>query len=52
MMEKLDDLRLFVQVAQAGRFTRAAARLGMSQSNLSYAIKALERRLGLKLLAC
>lgn len=48
-MEKLDDLRLFVQVAQAGSFTRAAARLGMSQSNLSYAIKALERRLGLKL---
>jgi DNA-binding transcriptional LysR family regulator len=47
----LDDLALFMAVADERSFTRAAARLGLSQSALSHAVKALEERLGLRLLA-
>ncbi|TWA88646.1 DNA-binding transcriptional LysR family regulator [Azospirillum brasilense] len=47
----LGDLAAFAVVAEEGSFTRAAARLGMSQSALSHAMKALEDRLGLRLLA-
>ncbi|MDQ2105497.1 LysR family transcriptional regulator [Azospirillum isscasi] len=47
----LSDLAAFAVVAEEGSFTRAAARLGMSQSALSHAMKALEDRLGLRLLA-
>ncbi len=46
-----DDLALFVAVAEARGFTSAAKRLGMSQSALSHAIRALEERLGIRLLA-
>ena len=49
--DDLNDLAAFVAVADAGSFTRAAARLGMSPSALSHAIKALEARLGVRLLA-
>jgi DNA-binding transcriptional LysR family regulator len=38
-------------VAEERSFTRAAARLGMSQSALSHAMRGLERRLGIQLLA-
>jgi DNA-binding transcriptional LysR family regulator len=38
-------------VADQGSFTRAAAELGMSQPALSHAMKALEERLGVRLLA-
>jgi len=38
-------------VAEQGSFTRAAAELGMSQSALSHAMKALEERLGVRLLS-
>ncbi|MNR83824.1 HTH-type transcriptional regulator DmlR [compost metagenome] len=48
--DELSDLAAFATVAEEGNFTRAAARLGMSQSALSHAIKALEQRLGLVLL--
>ncbi|GGC07057.1 LysR family transcriptional regulator [Oxalicibacterium flavum] len=48
--DELNDLAAFAAVADEGSFTRAAARLGMSQSALSHAIKALERRIGLPLL--
>ncbi|MNK04300.1 HTH-type transcriptional regulator DmlR [compost metagenome] len=48
--DDLSDLAAFVTVAEEGNFTRAAARLGMSQSALSHAIKALEQRIGLPLL--
>jgi len=48
--DELNDLAAFAAVADEGNFTRAAAKLGMSQSALSHAIKALERRIGLPLL--
>ena len=46
----LDDLSAFLIVAREGSFTRAAAKLGISQSALSYTIKELEARLKLRLL--
>lgn len=49
MRENLNDLTAFVTVAREGSFTRAAARLGVSQSALSQTIRALEERLGLRL---
>lgn len=47
----LDDLAAFASVARARSFTRAAAELGLSPSALSHAMKALEKRLGVPLLA-
>src|ERR671920_1644030 len=47
----LDDLLAFVAVGQERSFTRAAAKLGVSQSALSHTIRELEARLGLRLLA-
>ncbi len=47
----LDDLAAFAAVANARSFTRAAATLGLSPSALSHAMKALEARLGVRLLA-
>jgi len=44
------DLAAFVAVAQEGSFTRAAARLGVSQSALSQTMRSLEERLGIRLL--
>lgn len=49
--DELNDLAAFVAVADEESFTRAAARLGMSPSALSHAMKGLEGRLGLRLLA-
>jgi DNA-binding transcriptional LysR family regulator len=46
----LDDLMAFAGVARARSFTRAAAALGTSTSNLSHTIKRLEGRLGMRLL--
>lgn len=46
----LNDLLAFVTVAREGSFTRAGAVLGVSQSALSQAIKALEARLEIRLL--
>lgn len=46
----LNDLLAFVTVAREGSFTRAGALLGVSQSALSQAIKALEERLEIRLL--
>jgi DNA-binding transcriptional LysR family regulator len=46
----LNDLLLFMAVAEERSFTKAAARLGTSQSTLSHTIKQLEERLGLRLL--
>lgn len=47
---ELNDLLWFLAVAEERSFTRAAARLGTSQSTLSHTIKDLEARLGLRLL--
>jgi DNA-binding transcriptional LysR family regulator len=49
--EELADLNAFVTVAEERSFTRAAAKLGTSQSALSYTIRRLETRLGIRLLA-
>ena len=48
--DELGDLAAFLAVAEARSFTRAAAKLGTSQSALSHTIKRLESRLGLRLL--
>jgi DNA-binding transcriptional LysR family regulator len=48
--DNFSDLIAFIAVAREGSFTRAAARLGLSQSALSHAIRALETRLQLRLL--
>ncbi|MDD0974197.1 LysR family transcriptional regulator [Pseudomonas fontis] len=45
----LTQLEIFSQVAQLRGFTRAALRLGISQSAVSHAIKALEQELGVSL---
>lgn len=47
----LDDLAAFATVARTRSFTRAGAELGLSPSALSHAMKALELRLGVRLLA-
>src|SRR6187399_1756861 len=47
---ELGDLVAFVAVAQERSFTRAAAKLGVSQSALSYTVRRLEMRLGVRLL--
>jgi DNA-binding transcriptional LysR family regulator len=46
----LNDLTAFVTVARERSFTRAAAKLGISQSSLSHIIRDLETRLGIRLL--
>jgi DNA-binding transcriptional LysR family regulator len=46
----LNDLAAFLAVARERSFTRAAAKLGMSQSSLSHIIRDLETRLGIRLL--
>src|SRR3954471_24188309 len=48
--ENLGDLAAFLAVARERSFTRAAARLGVSQSALSQTVRGLEARLGLRLL--
>lgn len=48
--EHLNDLASFAVVARERSFTKAAAKLGVSQSALSQTIRTLERRLGLPLL--
>jgi len=47
---ELGDLVAFVAVAEERSFTRAAAKLGLSQSALSYTVRRLETRLGVRLL--
>ncbi len=46
----LNDLRACLAVARERSFTRAAAKLGVSQSALSHTLRALEQRLGVRLL--
>ena len=48
--EDLIDMLWFMAVAEERSFTKAAARLGTSQSTLSHTIKRLEARMGLRLL--
>src|SRR5438309_1478579 len=46
----VNDLLAFLAVARERSFTKAAAKLGVSQSALSHTIRGLEARLGLRLL--
>ncbi|WP_083615984.1 DNA-binding transcriptional regulator YafC [Pantoea sp. 1.19] len=46
-----DELRIFVAVVESGSFSRAAQRLDMANSAVSRAVKKLEARLGVTLLA-
>jgi DNA-binding transcriptional LysR family regulator len=48
--DELGDLTAFLAVAEERSFTRAAAKLGTSQSALSHTVRRLEGRLGLRLL--
>lgn len=48
--DELNDLSVFMAVADDSNFTRAAARLGISQSAVSHTIRRLEASIGLKLL--
>lgn len=48
--EELGDLLAFLAVVEAGSFTKAAVRIGTSQSALSYTVQRLEARLGVRLL--
>ncbi|MGH9640966.1 MAG: LysR family transcriptional regulator, partial [Terriglobales bacterium] len=47
----VNDLLAFLAVARERSFTRAAAKLGVSQSALSHTIRGLEERIGVRLLA-
>jgi DNA-binding transcriptional LysR family regulator len=49
--DELSVLAAFVAVAEERSFTRAAKRLGVSPSALSHAIRGLEERIGVRLLA-
>jgi DNA-binding transcriptional LysR family regulator len=50
LRENATDLLAFLAVARERSFTKAAAKLGVSQSALSHTIRSLEARLGLRLL--
>jgi DNA-binding transcriptional LysR family regulator len=49
--ENINDILVFLAVAQERSFTRAAAKLGISQSAVSHIVRGLEARLGVRLLA-
>lgn len=48
--DNFSDLMAFIAVARAGSFTRAAAQLQVTQPALSYNVRALEAKLGVRLL--
>jgi len=48
--DNINDILVFIAVARERSFTRAAAKLGMSQSALSHIVRGLEERLGVRLL--
>ncbi|WP_174869974.1 LysR family transcriptional regulator [Pectobacterium polaris] len=50
LKENFNDLISFLVVARERSFTKAAAKLGLSQSALSHSIRGLEERLGVRLL--
>jgi DNA-binding transcriptional LysR family regulator len=50
MRDNITDILAFLAVARERSFTKAAAKLGVSQSALSHTMRALETRLGVRLL--
>ena len=51
MPNDLNDLAAFLAIAEERSFTKAGKRLGVSTSALSHAMRGLEERLGVRLLA-
>ncbi len=49
-MDRIEGIRIFVRVVEAGSFSRAARDLGVTQPTVTRHIAALERRLGMRLL--
>ncbi|MFC5478305.1 LysR family transcriptional regulator [Massilia suwonensis] len=49
--DNINDILVFLAVARERSFTRAAAKLGMTQSALSHTVRTLEARLGVRLLS-
>ena len=49
LKENFNELQIFLVVARERSFTKAAGKLGVSQSALSHAPKALEERLDIRL---
>src|SRR5579871_5651367 len=49
--DRISDMIAFLAVARERSFTRAGAKLGVTPSALSHALKALEEQLGIRLLA-
>ncbi|MFT5359006.1 MAG: DNA-binding transcriptional LysR family regulator [Polyangiales bacterium] len=50
MMDRLSEMEAFTAVAEAGGFTAAARTLGCTTSSVSKQVRALEERLGVRLL--
>lgn len=50
LKENFNELQIFLVVARERSFTKAASKLGVSQSALSHAMKVLEERLNIRLL--
>jgi DNA-binding transcriptional LysR family regulator len=50
MSDRLQELAVFVRVAESGSFSQTARELGLSQPSVSRVIGELEARLGVKLL--
>lgn len=50
LKENFNELQIFLVVAKERSFTKAAGKLGVSQSALSHAMKVLEERLNIRLL--
>jgi len=48
--DNVNDFLAFIAIAREKSFTKAAAKLGVSQSALSYTLRQLEARLGIRLL--
>ncbi|HEY5933219.1 MAG TPA: LysR family transcriptional regulator [Kofleriaceae bacterium] len=49
--DDLSDLLMFLEVARERSFTKAAKKLGLSQSAISHAVQRLEQSMGVRLLA-
>lgn len=49
-MDRIDQLRIFLRVAQCGSFTLAADQLALPRTSVSMAVQQLEARLGARLL--
>jgi molybdenum-dependent DNA-binding transcriptional regulator ModE len=49
-MDRFDTLQLFVRIVEQGSFTKGASMVDIPRATATYAIKALEARLGTRLL--